>query len=157
MTDGGDEAALARYAAELADGIEAALAAWVVASVSRVMGASMTEQVRAAAEMAGERARIEVGGMVRRLLETDVDEQVTTPLTLIRQAVRYPTAVLHEMGVVPPRRDDFSAGMFPGDLYDLTPASFADLDAGLAEAGIRWGAAKAFIVKRRHGRPAGGG
>jgi hypothetical protein len=50
-------------------------------------------------------------------------------------------------------RDPFAERAFPDDLYDLSPASFADVDPELAEVAITWGAAKAFVHKRRHGQP----
>jgi hypothetical protein len=40
--------------------------------------------------------------------------------------------------------------MFPDDDYGLTPASFADIDPALAEPGLAWGAAKAWVHRRRH-------
>ena len=84
------------------------------------------------------------------MLAADVDEQATTPLAILRTAVRYPTEVLVAAGVPPVERDSFSQRAFPDDIYDLTPATFADVDPALAEAGIAWGAAKAFEHKRRH-------
>jgi hypothetical protein len=89
---------------------------------------------------------------VRELLAADIDEQRTTPLAILRgAALRYPTSVLHAAGVPPVVRDRAAEELFPDDLYDLVPASFADLDPSLADAGLRWGAAKAFEHKRRHG------
>jgi hypothetical protein len=90
---------------------------------------------------------------MRALLEADIDDQQTTPLALIRaSAVRYPTEVLRHAGVPPVARDEFAVSVFPGDTYELAPASFADLDPELADAGIAWGAAKAFTHKQRHRR-----
>jgi hypothetical protein len=85
------------------------------------------------------------------LLAADIDEQRSTPLTLLRQAVRYPTRVLQDAGAAPLARDRFAERAFPDDIYDLTPASLADVDPALTEPGIAWGAAKAFEHKRRHG------
>lgn len=154
MTPGEDPAAALRtYAGDLADGVEAAMASWVVASVAQVMTAwagGVDPEVAEAAEAAGARARSEVGPAVRALLESDIDEQRTTPLAVVRRAVRYPTEVLRAAGVPPLERDAFAEAAFPEDLYDLAPASFADLDPALGEAAIRWGAAKAFEHKRRH-------
>jgi hypothetical protein len=48
-------------------------------------------------------------------------------------------------------RDSVSEEMFPDDPYGLTPASLADIDPALQELGLRWGAAKAWTHKRRHG------
>jgi hypothetical protein len=98
-------------------------------------------------------AREDVGAQVRALLTTDIDEQTTTPLAIVRGAgVRYPTGVLRGAGVPPVERDSFVERAFPDDLYDLAPASFADLDPALQEKGLEWGAAKAFEHKRRHQR-----
>jgi hypothetical protein len=143
------------YARALADGIEAALPGWVEESVCRLMTAwagSMPGDVAAAAKEAGRQAQAAVGPMVRQLLEADIDDQATTPLAVLRgAAVPYPTAVLAEAGVPPVQRDELAEQLFPGDPYDLAPASFADLDPGLKDVGLAWGAAKAFEHRRRHG------
>jgi hypothetical protein len=153
-----DDVALAGYASKLADGVEAALPGWVLRSVERLLLAwrgDAPPDVLAEAEAAGRAARIEVGPALRELLATDVDAQWTSPLDLIRRAVRYPTDVLRGAGVPPVRRDEFTERSFPEDVYDLAPATLADLDPALAEAGIEWGAAKAHVVltrRRREGR-----
>ena len=137
----------------LADGIEAALPGWVERSVARLLVASRGEAdaaVMAEAREAGAQARADIGGRARALLESDIDRQRTNPLSLLRQAVRYPTEVLRRAGVPPVVRDDFLTARFPDDDYDLTPASFADVDPALHEPGIAWGAAKAWAHKQRH-------
>jgi hypothetical protein len=141
------------HAAALADAIEAALPAWVERSVERVIRAwkgGVDDGARAAAAAAGRQAAVEVGPQVRALLDTDIDAQWTTPLSLVRGAVRYPTAVLHAAGVPPVLRDEQQERLFPEDVYDLTPASFADVDPPLADVGVAWGAAKAFEHLQRH-------
>jgi hypothetical protein len=127
----------------------------VEACVSRLVvgstGTSPSSSVAASAAAAGVAAREEVGPLVRTLLAADIDEQVTTPLAIIRSAaVRFPTAVLRQAEVPPVVRDAFAASAFPDDIYDLSPASYGDLSADLVDLGIAWGAAKAFIHKRRH-------
>jgi len=87
---------------------------------------------------------------VRALLAADIDDQRSTPLTLLRSAVRYPTEVLRAAGVPAVERDPIQARLLPDDLYDLSPARFADVDPALAEPGMVWGAAKAFAHRRRH-------
>lgn len=138
----------------LADAVEAALPGWVERSVARIMaawsGGAPGAGIADAAREAGRRAGAEVGAEVRALLAADIDEQWTTPLSLLRAAVRYPTAVLQDAGVPPVERDPFRERLEPGDLYDLSPASFADVDPSLAEPGILWGAAKALAHRRRH-------
>jgi hypothetical protein len=145
---------LEQHAGALAEGIEAALPGWVTGCVGRVMLAwrgQVPPAVAAAAEAAGQRAQAETGAAVRALLSADIDDQRGTPLALLRQAVRYPTAVLREAGVPPVARDRFATQTFPEDDYDLSPASWADIDPGLSDLGIAWSAAKAFTHKRRHG------
>jgi hypothetical protein len=153
-----DAAAFARYSEELCAGIEAALAPWVERSVARVLGhfrGGPTDDERLAAEAAGRRAVIDIGPELRDLFGTDVDAQTSTPLTIARRAVRYPTEVLRAAGVPSVARDPFVERQFPDDDYDLSPATFADLEPGLGEIGLTWGAAKAHIHlarRRREGR-----
>jgi hypothetical protein len=147
-----DLEALAAYAVELADGIDRALAPWVERCVERLCEAwsgRVEPDVAAAAVAAGTRARAEVGPRVRALLMLDVDEQRGNPLAVVRAAVRYPTGVLRSAGVSPVVRDATAERLFPDDDYDLTPATFADLDPSLHEVGLAWGAAKAHVVLRR--------
>ena len=135
------------YATALADAIEAALPGWVVRSVAlRAAG------LGAEAQAAGERAGAEIAAQVRTLLEADVDQQWTSPLDLLRRAVTFPTAVLRAEGISPVRRDSFAEQVFPDDVYDLSPASFADVDPALTEPGIEWGAAKAHVILNRRAR-----
>jgi hypothetical protein len=149
-----DNAAAEQAAAELAAAVEAAVPGWVERCVVTVLtawqGSPGPDQVEAARD-AGRRAAADVGGRLRALLAADIDDQQSTPLTLLRGAVRFPTEVLRRAGVPPVERDAFEEEVFPGDVYGLTPATFADVDPALVEPAIRWGAAKAWAHKRRHG------
>jgi uncharacterized protein (DUF1800 family) len=142
------------HATALADAVEVALPGWVERSVTRIMaawsGRAPDAGIVEAAREAGRRAGAEVGAEIRALVAADIDEQWTTPLSLLRAAVRYPTAVLQDAGVPPVERDPFRERLEPGDLYDLSPATFADVDPSLAEPGMVWGAAKALAHRRRH-------
>ena len=140
-------------ARELADAIGTAIPGWVERCVDQRYRASLgapPREVTDAARAAGEAARAEVAPRVRALLDADIDAQWTTPLTLIRDAVPYPTRVLVEAGVPPVARDRFGQERFPDDAYDLTPATFSDLGPEVAEPAIAWGAAKAWVHRRRH-------
>ena len=151
-----DAAALATAAAALADGIDATLPGWVVRVADerwqQWSGEPPPPELIDAARDAGVRAEQELSPQVRALLETDVDEQAGNPLAILRGAVRFPTDVLHGAGVPPVERDDDAIRLFPDDDYDLTPASFADLDPSLREPGLVWGAAKAHVVLARRRR-----
>ncbi len=139
---------------ELAAAIDAAIPGWVERCVElryRVAKGAPSAELVEAARAAGDAARTDVGPRVRALLDADIDEQWTTPLSIVREAVAYPTRVLADSGVAPVARDRFDEERFPDDLYHLTPATFADLGPGVAGPGIAWGAAKAWAHRRRHG------
>jgi hypothetical protein len=131
-----------------------AVPGWVERSVARILSAwqdgAPDPAVLAAAREAGQRAAVEVGGAVRSLVAADIDDQRSTPLALLRAAVRYPTDILQSAGVPPVERDPVQVRLLPNDIYDLSPASFADVDPALAEPGLMWGAAKALAHRRRH-------
>lgn len=144
--------ALALHAERLIAAIEAAIPGWVERSIVRVAEAwepGRSAELAADAARAGRDALEDVGPRVRRLLEGDVDEQSTGPLALCRTAVRHPTEVLQAAGVPPVVRDEVAERMFPDDIYDLAPGSFADLGPAVAEPGLVWGAAKAHVVMAR--------
>ena len=143
-----DEARLAALAQRLADGIVAALPGWVARCVAaRSAGVVLDDD---AVADAGRRAVEEVGPLVRELLAADIDEQRTGPLALVRAAVRYPASVLSAAGVVPVQRDADAVRLFPDDAFDLSPGSFAELHPDLRVPGLEWGAAKAYVHRRRH-------
>ena len=86
---------------------------------------------------------------MRSLVETDLDDQRTNPLSLLRDATRFAHAVLADAGVPEVARDQFSTRSFPDDVYGLVPAAWEDVDPALHELGLTWGAAKAFVFKAR--------
>ena len=133
--------------ASLVTAVERHLAGWVVSCVHRHTD---DEAAVDAARTAGVEAAAAVVEELRDLLARDIDGQRTTPLAVLRGAVRWPTDVLRTAGVPPARRDDFSIDRFPDDVYDLTPATFADVHPQVGDAGIAWGAAKAFTHRARH-------
>jgi len=137
----------------LASAIDNAIGPWVERSVARIMTAyagAVPPAVAADAHRAGTEAAAVVGAEVRRLLALDAERQPTNPLSILRAAVRYPTAVLQRAGVPPVVRDEFRERAFPDDSYDLAPASWKDVDEALHEPGIIWGAWKAKTVMERH-------
>jgi hypothetical protein len=140
------------YAAALAAAVEASLAGWVERSVARIAIAywgRVPDAVQAAAAHAGVEATVEVGAELRALLATDIDDQRTNPLSILRAAVRYPTGVLRAAGVPSVVRDEFAERAFPDDPYDLVPATWRDIDPVLHEPGLAWGAWKAGEHLRR--------
>jgi hypothetical protein len=158
LDDPGDAASLARYAAALADGIASAIPGWVERSVRSVLadqGIAVDEALTARIDEAGRAAQAEGAARARQLLGTDIDAQAGNPLSVLRGLVGHATGVLDAAGAQPVVRDAFRERNFPDDVYDLTPASFADVDPALHEPGLVWGAAKAHVHlarRRRAGR-----
>jgi methionine aminopeptidase len=158
LDDPGDAAALARYAGALADAIDAAIPGWTDRSIRRVLAdqhISIDDAVADRISAASTEARSEGSPRVRALLETDVDAQTTNPLSVLRSLVGHATAVLRAAGARPVARDEFRERVFPDDVYDLSPASFSEVDPSLHDPGLVWGAAKAHVHlarRRREGR-----
>ena len=139
-----------KYSTALHAAAVAAVPGWVERSVARRAGVRANELADRATE-AGVAAAAEVDRALRTLLETDIDEQRTNPLSILRSAVRFPSAVLAEAGIAPVGRDSFVTRAFPTDVYDLAPATWRDVDESLLEPGIEWGAwkAKQHLDRRR--------
>jgi len=157
MTTMKADANLQRCGEALAAALEAALPAWVERCVEGRWhdwqpGQQLPPDVRLAAQAAGDRAGRDVGTRVRTLLALDVDEQRVNPLDLVRRAVSYPTSVLRAAGMPEIVRDEFAVRTFPDDVYDLAPASFAEVDQSLYEPGVEWGAGKAHAHLSRRRR-----
>jgi hypothetical protein len=140
------------YSAALADAVEAALPGWVrrcvIARLTAAGGVTTpaAEELIAAAQVEAVEATMPE---LRSFLELDVDDQRTNPLALLRRAVRFPTAVLAELGVPPVRRSEFDVRLFPDDLYALSPATWGDVDETVHDPGLFWGAWKAKTVLDR--------
>lgn len=153
-----DEAALLAYGTALADAVEQVLAEWVVRCVvARCTGAGVpvTDDVQARAAQAGAACRDQVVPELRLLLGADLADQRGTPLGILRDAARFPTAVLAGLGVPHVVRDEFDERADPDDVYALAPAAFVDVDESLTGPGIAWGAAKAHVHMARHRGAAG--
>ncbi len=141
-----DEAALAERGARLAEAVAAGLPAWVERSLRR-RAPDVADEVVAAVAVEVE---AEVVPPLRALLARDVDDQGESPLAVVRRAAATLGGALDALGVPPAARDDHQRALFPDDDHDLVPASFADLSEEAGRAGIEWGAAKAFVHRRRH-------
>jgi len=135
-----DSQRFAEAGSALCDAVDADIEAWVI---NAVVQRAPTEL--AAAQAAAAECRAAVVPRLRALVALDAEEQPTTPLQILRAAVGYPTWVLRTAGVVPARRDQLDIDRDPDDLYALTPAAFADFGPAVGEAGLIWGATKAYL------------
>src|SRR5205823_297231 len=100
--------------------VEEAVPAWVerlVAGTLEWQGVAATEDVRRAAVEAGQSARESVARQLRALLAADIDAQATTPLSILRAAVSFPTEVLRTAGAQAVRRDPYAVEAFPDDAF----------------------------------------
>ena len=141
---------------ELVQALETALPEWVMDCVEKVSVAwegQTSPQLLAEAQQAAKECYDEVMPDLRALLLTDIDNQFVSPLSVIRKAVSFPTKVLRDNNVPEVNRDEFAIRNFPEDVYDLSPASFGDLNEELHVLGIAWGAAKAHthLQRRKQG------
>lgn len=145
---------------ELADALlrcaDEVVAGWIAGLVrSRAAaagsGAVGPDRVEAAAVAAGADARAELMPVLSALLHADPEDQAVNPLLLFRAVTGHATAALADLGVSPVDRDEFARDRFPDDVYDLVPATWTDIDPELHAPGLAWGAAKAFVVRARHG------
>jgi hypothetical protein len=84
------------------------------------------------------------------LLDTDIDQQWTSPLEIVRSLVPSITAELQELDAPLVPRDARRIELLADDVYGITPAAFADIDESLHTLGLAWGAAKAHVHLRRH-------
>lgn len=156
--DPSDAAALADHAAALLAVAADVVGPWieraVVVRAAEAEGLDPSEVAEAAAA-AARRAADEAVADLRALLTADVDDQDRNPLAILRAVTVHATSALDGLGVVPGARDAFAREAFPDDAYGLTPMTWSDIDDRLHDPGIRWGAAKAFVVtsrRRREGR-----
>jgi hypothetical protein len=80
------------------------------------------------------------------LLESEAWEQRRNPLDLVRECTTRLSEELGAIGARPVKRDEFQEKSFPGDVFDLCPATWADVHPDLHEVGLEWGAWKAATI-----------
>lgn len=147
----------ARYGADLVDAVERSLGPWIERSIREVVlrqsgPDAVTDRLVTDAADAALATRDEVVPALRTLVQADAEAQRANPLQLLRDGVRHATAVLAAHDVPPVRRDRIQQETLPLDVYDLAPATWADIDPSLVDPGIRWSAAKAHVVLSRRRR-----
>ncbi len=154
MTESPTEAAqLAGYASALADSLDRHVPEWIRLILGQRAGAVDGSELGAVAERIAAGPGAEVLTEVRRLLETDIDQQWSSPLEIVRRLVPVLSEELRAMGAEPVARDARTIEISPDDDYRLTPATFAEIHADLHEPGLAWGAAKAHVHLKRHADP----
>lgn len=143
---------IAAIAADLHRAALAATPVWVEHSIASVVGAqrlTYPDDFGHTFADVQQRALAFIDSRLGELLATDIDRQRTTPLSIFRDAVRFPSEALHGLGARPIVRSDMSRWAFPNDPYELSPIQLADIDEDLHRTGIMWGAAKAAVHLQR--------
>lgn len=126
----------------------AATPAWVrrsIVGVAESQSIAIADPEEALIEDAQARGAAFVDQRLGQLLEADISEQKTTPLSVFRDAARFPVEVLHQLGASEVTRIDVERWAFPNDPFGITPRSLGELGPEVQEAGIAWGAAKAHV------------
>lgn len=145
-----DDERLCEFATELAEQILSAIPGWVQQCVGRYLSPAQQERWQTEVLNAGIQAVEELAEPLRTLLAADIDQQRTTPLTIVRGGVSYAAGVLTDAGVPHARRDADAVRLHPDDVYDLTPGGYLDLGQSVQDASLMWGAAKAHVhIQRR--------
>lgn len=94
--------------------------------------------------------RFYVVSELQQLLATDVEQQRVNPLAIFRSAIQPLTDFFESLNCHHVPRDEFNRRSFPGDVFGLSPATWADIDERLIEPGLEWGAFKAAtMISRR--------
>lgn len=153
-----DREAMSPYAEQLLAAVDAAVPGWIEGAMRGRLHAAglepdavLSARLDALAEAIGAVIHTDLGA----LLALDVDDQRANPLAVLRAAVEPANALLAELGVPAPRRDEFEQRSFPTDTYGLGPATWSDVADSVHEPGIVWGAWKAKTVldrRRAEGR-----
>ena len=140
------------YAKALFDEVMTAVPAWLERSIGALLATpveSLDPSVRERIDSVVQRTRDDIARDLSRLLATDVDEQRTSPMHVLRRSTGGVTRLLSEMGVPPVLRDEFDASVMPDDPFALGPLTWKDLSEEVHDAGITWGAWKAATVLQR--------
>ena len=145
---------------EMVVGVARILPDWVEGAVERIIDAwgrldeETAANARGEARAAGVVASARVVGELEDLFGTDVGDQRSTPLNIVRSAYREPTVLLAGLGIPGVVRDAFDERLHPDDEYDLAPRGLADLgDSDLGAVLLAWGITKAKVLRARVASP----
>lgn len=138
-----------RYGLDLVIAVDAAIRPWLYSVVDERCGGSIPAEIEVAVHSAIDEAAIRAHDLITELATARPETPLSGPLERLRRAVQPVTDMLAEAGVQTPRRDPVDIEMRPDDLYGIGPLAFTDLSTQVHEAGIAWGAAKAYIHTRR--------
>jgi hypothetical protein len=120
----------------------------ITGAAGRTLTATEEKNLDAVIESAVDRGR----DALCALLATDVDEQRSNPLQVLRSATLPVTEFLTSLGVPAAKRDEFESRAMPDDVFAFGPLAWVDMGEDVHERGITWGAWKAAtVLTRRRG------
>ena len=120
----------------------------ITGAAGRTLTAIEEKNLDAVVESAVDRGR----DALCALLATDVDEQRSNPLQVLRSATLPVTEFLMSLGVPAVKRDEFESRAMPDDVFAIGPLAWVDMGGDVHECGITWGAWKAAtVLTRRRG------
>ncbi len=140
-----DDEKLAAYAEGLLSSLREHLPAWATSAVTQRIPADHGIDIAAAVSASVERVIEDV----RSLLETDIDEQRTSPLAVVRSIVPDLNEILVAGGTALAQRDHETERLQPDDVFALAPVTFSDIHPDVHLPGLSWGAAKAHVHLQR--------
>ena len=137
---------LEEYPRDLFVAVVAAYPAWLGAQLRAISKGAIADHDLA--EIVAESER-QMSADLLALLQTDVDEQRSNPLHVLRLSTVLANERLQHVNVVAPQRDEFEVAAMPHDVYAIGPLTWKDLGDDVHDAGITWGAWKAATVLTR--------
>jgi len=140
------ELAFAQIGESLTTALVAAIPAWVEA-VARARSSESIDRDELA-DVADEIIE-SVEARMATLIAADIDEPLSGPLEIVRQSAEPLSRFLANAGANPPERDPYDIAARPDDRFAIGPMTFLELGQPVHEAGIEWGAAKAFVHRSR--------
>jgi len=147
-TDGlaAESEAYVRYGEALIAAVEDSFGPWLERELRRRLDVA---ELPEGLSVSIEDVRRDVHVRLTELVHADVDTPLSGPLERMRVAVEALVPVLDGLGLPVPARDPFDEQLRPNDRYALGPYTFADVGSEVHEAGIAWGAAKAYLHRAR--------
>lgn len=137
------EVAFAQIGESLKTALVAGIPVWIEAVAQARLGESIDQDDVADEIIASVTARMST------LIAADIDEPLSGPLEIVRQSAEPLTRFLAHAGATPPDRDPFDVAARPDDRFAVGPMTFLELGQPVHDAGIEWGAAKAFVHRSR--------
>lgn len=136
------------YGLALVSAVDAAIGPWLQGVVLDRFGGTIPDENQGLMEAAIEAAAVDAHWLLTELAVASADTPLSGPLERIRRAVKPVNDALAAAGVPQAHRDPVDVEMRPEDIYAIGPFTFIDLSAEVHDAGISWGAAKAYIHTR---------